>query len=85
MLSIGVDEIPPGASSVRAVYNRGTGYYCQACLRFIVPVWIRQATVIFPACRVCFEEELLKEAHGDVAILANMAKPAKASDVVVRA
>lgn len=64
-----ISDLPPGASKVQNVVNRGTGWYCQACMMFIAPIWIRDAEAVFPACLECFIEEVLKEGGGDVALL----------------
>jgi hypothetical protein len=49
---------PPGASTVKCVQNRGTGWYCDACAAFIRPIWIREGKTVFPACRECFYDDL---------------------------
>lgn len=50
------DDAPPGASPVRATLNRGTGWYCTACTKFIEPIWIRKGKTIYPTCKECFED-----------------------------
>jgi hypothetical protein len=50
---------PPGASQVRAVFNRGTGWYCQNCVAFIEPLWVRRGKTIYPACLECFLDNLI--------------------------
>lgn len=52
------DDAPPGAGAVVYTRNRNTEWYCRACNRFIIPVWIRQAKHIYPSCYTCFCEEL---------------------------
>jgi hypothetical protein len=58
MTTTSKDTVPPGASMVREVGKRGTGWYCQACAMFIAPLWIRRGRWVFPACRECFHDEL---------------------------
>jgi hypothetical protein len=65
---------PPGAKAVKYVRNRNTEWYCSDCLKFIFPIWIRQAGTVFPVCEVCFYEQRLKEACGDVEILGELPK-----------
>src|SRR5271166_3474106 len=52
------EDLPPGASAVKSILNRGTGWYCTDCLMFIVPMYIRQGKLIYPVCRVCFEDAI---------------------------
>lgn len=52
------DDLPPGAKAVRSLANRGTGWYCQNCVAFIQPIWIRKDKAVYPACEDCFHDEL---------------------------
>jgi hypothetical protein len=50
--------LPPGASQVVNVRNRGTEWYCEHCESFIGPIWVRCGKYVYPSCRECFFDDL---------------------------
>ena len=75
------NDSPPGTSSVRTMPNRSTGFYCQACQTFIVPIWLRRGDAVYPTCRTCFCFDLAEQrGDEDVATIEKMVESAETVD-----